>query len=103
MKVQAYRCDHCGRIREDDCIIGVIPSEDLFERLKSFPITSNNDKTNCHYCTTCYEAVVLSALRLIDRRKDEHLYAGKMAERQYLLRSTVVENVRKKKKFPRLE
>jgi len=102
MKVEAYRCDYCGQIRELDEMTGVIPIEDMFDRMASYPIC-NCEKTNVHFCTTCYGKVVLQKARLIDRKKDEHGYAAKLKELQYLLRESCVRNIINRKKFARLE
>lgn len=103
MKVEAFRCDYCGNIRPDDEITGVNPIEDLHDRMLSFPIMANNTKTNVHFCTTCYNKVVIEKARLVDRKKDERLYELKLKELQYLLRSTCVSNIIQRKKFARLE
>lgn len=103
MKVQAYRCDFCGHIRPDEEITGVIPSEDMFEKIKSFPISMNNDKTNVHFCITCYNKIVIEKARIVDRKKNEREYRLKLEELSYLLKSTCVHNVVNRKKFVRLE
>lgn len=103
MKVQAYRCDCCGNIRADEMITGISPVEDMFDKQLSFPIINNNEKTNIHVCTVCYNKIVLEKARLIDRKQNEREYELKLKELQYLLRSTCVTNVIKGKKFVCLE
>lgn len=102
MKVEAYRCDFCGQIRDFEAMTGINPIEDMFDRLSSFPIC-RCEKTNVHFCTTCYQKVVLNFARLIDRKKQEDEYAHKLKELQYLLREQCVRNIMNGKKFARLE
>lgn len=102
MKVEAYRCDNCGQIREYEEMTGIMPIEDIFTRILSFPVCKC-EKTNVHFCNSCYSKVVLQQARLIDRKKNETEYREKIIELGFLLRSNCVRNVASRKKFARLE
>jgi hypothetical protein len=99
MKVEAYRCDCCGYVKEESEMTGIMPVEDMFDRMKSFPICTNPTKTTVHFCLSCYQRNVIEKVRTVDRKKDERLYELKLNELQYALRSTCVTNVRNRKKF----
>lgn len=99
MKVEAYRCDRCGNLRPYEAITGINPTEDLFDRMASFPVVSNPAKVNFHVCNECYHSQVLEPARIIDRKKNEDIYKAKIKELGYLLRSTCVSNVMNRKKF----
>lgn len=99
MKVEAFRCDYCGHVKEENEMTGVIPMEDMFEKLKSFPICNNPAKASVHFCLSCYQKAVIEKIRTMDRKKDERGYELKLLELSYLLKSTCVSNVRNRKKF----
>lgn len=100
MKVQAYRCDFCGMIKEEKYIVGINPLEDLFEKIKSFPIMSNPEKTNVHICTNCTrENAAVPAANQVNRKKNESEYKAKYEELSFILRSQCVHNVRSGKVF----
>lgn len=102
MKVPAYRCDFCGNIFEADEVKGIMPIEDMFSAIESFPSTDKLDKTNVHHCIECSRVhVIIPADRECPRRKDERLYQLKFKELYYLLKSTCVLNVKNRKKFVR--
>jgi predicted RNA-binding Zn-ribbon protein involved in translation (DUF1610 family) len=99
MKVEAYRCDRCGFIKQDDAIQGIIPSEDIFEKLESFPICPNPAKTSVHVCTECYDKEVVQKARVINKKTNAKEHELKLKELAYNLKHTCVMNVYNKKKF----
>lgn len=54
-KVIAYRCNYCHIIKDESEIFGIIPTEDLFNKILSYPSINKLDKTNVHYCVECYK------------------------------------------------
>jgi ribosomal protein S26 len=103
MKVKAYRCDKCGRVRPEDEIMGITPIEDMFEALRSFPLCEKLDETNVHFCITCYDSDVISKANYVNKRKNMDEYNLKIKELGYALKQTCVFNVRNNKKFARME
>lgn len=102
MKVEAYRCDRCGRLVDSESAIGVSASEDMFDRKASYPLIWNPDKAVIHVCTDCMrDHAMVPAQNQIDRRKDEHLYKLKVQELSYDVRFQAVRNAwtRGKKKL----
>lgn len=99
MKVEAYRCDYCGRIKDYHAITGIYPIEDMFDKQRSYPVCPDPAKTNVHFCTECYNKVVIEKARTVDRRNDERLYELKVKELGFLIRSACVRNVMTKKIF----
>ena len=93
--VTAYRCDYCFQIKLDTEIVGIIPTEDLFDRLRSYPTTSKSHKTQIHYCLECYKHNVLNMVeKFVTRKKNEIEYKAKVLEFSYSLRAKCVSNVR---------
>lgn len=96
-KIEAYRCDCCQEIKESAECVGVSRKQDMFEKLKSFPINPHPEREEIHYCTTCYNKMVVSpADREINRKKDEKAYTFKLLELSYILASQCVANFDKK-------
>lgn len=90
--VKAVRCNHCGNIRALDEIVGIIATEDLYNKLKSFPTVFTEtliQRTNIHYCTHCYYSHV-TRLITIDKGKDREGYENEERERAYMLRRKCV-------------
>lgn len=97
MNVEAYICDFCNNLRLAEEVVGISPVEDMFEKMKSFPIVNNPAKAHIHFCTSCFDTYAVQvAYREVDRRKSEHLYKLKLDEMTYLLRSQCVTNYNKK-------
>jgi hypothetical protein len=99
MKVEAYRCDRCGAIRQYDGIVGIIAIEDMFDRLSSYPTDTKPERCKVHVCTECYNKEVVEKARVIDRGKDNRGYELKVKELAFNLRQTCVFNVRDKRKL----
>lgn len=114
MKVDAYRCDNCGEIKIEKYIVCIIPTEDLFSRIDSYPIAKRLNESNVHFCLDkCFRDVQhkagYEAARFYDedgkakvlRHRDEALYKQKLKELTYGLKQTCINNVRAGKKiFP---
>jgi hypothetical protein len=97
MKVEAYRCDYCGHIKEAEEIVGVSRKQDMFDRMKSFPVTNFPEREQVHYCTDCYnQHVIYVAEREVDRKRDEEKYRLKVLEMSYNLAHQCVANFDKK-------
>lgn len=62
MQVRAYRCDNCGKIKIDDEITGIMPSQDMFDLMNSYPETKKLDRTNIHFCLSCYDIAVIKPI-----------------------------------------
>jgi hypothetical protein len=99
MKVEAYRCDKCGKICPESEIIGIYPIEDMFDRMKNYPICNQAHKTNVHHCMECYHNSVIVHADRIDRKKDMQAYNLKVSELYLNLKQTCVLNVMNKKKL----
>lgn len=96
MKIEAYRCDFCGNIKEAEATVGVSTQEDIFEKLKSYPIIANPAKATVHHCTDCYNIHVLQiAEATVNRKKDEYLYKLKIDELSLSLRTGAVMRAKK--------
>lgn len=104
-KISGYICDCCGKLIDDEeKACGVIPSDDLFDKLRSFKHVSNPAKTECHYSVDCYrEQVVIPATNQSNRKQDERLYELKLKELHFSLMSKAFHNhiVRKRSKKSR--
>lgn len=90
--VKAVRCNYCGNIRPLDEIVGIIATEDMFNKLKSFPTVFTEtliQRTNVHYCTTCYYNHVTKVIT-IDKGRDPEGYENEAMERAYMLRRKCV-------------
>lgn len=100
MKLTAYRVDCCGDIKEESEVVGIHPTEDMFDKTKSFPSEFKHpERCEVHCCMDCYRSkVVVPASAAVDRRKDEPLYDLKLAELWYALRQTLVTRWRAKKR-----
>lgn len=95
--IDAYRCDACGIIKIEDEVVGIIPTEDLFDRMNSYPTTHRVNKTTVHYCLDCYRRDVLDiADRYCSRKANEAAYKEKIKEMSYGLRFKAVTNYRLK-------
>ena len=93
MKVDAYLCDHCGKLFKSDEVVGVSTVEDMFDRLSSYPVVYNPTKTEVHVAVACWkDAVARPAANMVDRRKDERGYELKMKELAYGLKAQSVKN-----------
>jgi hypothetical protein len=94
MKItKAYRCEYCNTIKdaERNVMSGVIYTEDLFDKEKSFPSTDNLDNTKIHFCFDCYrENVILPAMNRADRKKDEPGYRALIATFSFIFRKEVI-------------
>jgi hypothetical protein len=91
MKTEAYICDSCNELRLYEEVVGVSPAEDIFERIKSYPVINRPDRAEIHMCTPCFNKFVIDvATREHNRRTDEQGYTLKMIEMSYLLRSKCV-------------
>jgi hypothetical protein len=94
-KAHAFKCDYCGKlVAADDCV-GVSPIEDMFDKLRSFPVIPNVDKAEIHFCASHYkEQVTAPAEAQYSRRINEEMYAMKVKELSYDLRKTTVDRHR---------
>jgi len=96
-KVEAYICDYCNHIKPADEVVGIKRIQDMFDKLKSFPINPHPEKESIHYCLTCYDThVVRPTNRETNRKKDEAGYTLKLLEMSYNLASQCVANFDKK-------
>lgn len=101
MKVTAYRCDACNNLIVDEEAVGIVPQEDLFNRLLSWPTDMHPERCNIHYCLDCYrEKVLVPASAQADRRVDERLYKLKLEELTFAMKDTIVRRVLTRKKKP---
>ena len=98
-KVESYRCDYCGQIKDSENIVGISLVEDIFDRLLSFPIIKHNTNAEVHGCTDCYNYCMTEASS-INRRKYEQLYIDKRKEAGYNFRKQCVFNFIEKKYTP---
>ena len=101
-KVEAYRCDRCGNIKPYKGIVGIIAVEDMFDKMRSYPVNTKPEKCMVHVCTDCYASEVTEKARIIDRGKNQREYDLKVKELGFNLRQTCVFNVRDKR-LARLE
>jgi hypothetical protein len=86
-KVDAYLCDFKGHLVQAPGVVGIIPTEDLFDREKSYPTDFKPERCNIHYCTDCYKEQVLSVASLhVDRRGRKKGVDTGPAEREYELK-----------------
>lgn len=92
MKVNAYRCDVCFKIRLSKHIVGITPIVDMFDKLKSYPEIKNLDKTTVHYCISCYSDKVIIPSSTINRKKNEEFYKQQLKELSFSLRQSAVQN-----------
>lgn len=97
-KVNAYKCDYGNHLVEDDIAVGVNHTEDMFDKLLSFPSVHTPvamGRCAMHYCMDCYRAhVLIPASNMVDPRKNEEGYKAKVKELAYGLRSQTVHNYR---------
>lgn len=97
-KVEAYRCDVCGEIRDSEQMYGVETRLDLFSDKEEFRTVIDPSKADIHYCGTCYETKVSRpAYMETNRRKDEPGYQLKLKELSTILKQIAVRNFRTKK------
>jgi hypothetical protein len=98
-KIEAYICDCCGSIVPEAEAVGIIPTEDAFDRMFSYPVEMSPRKTNIHHCIKCYREKVLNmAIKQVRRRiEGEEVYKAKIKELHYGLRSQAVKNYFSKK------
>lgn len=68
-KVEAYICDFGDHLVKEPGVVGIVPTEDLFDRELSFPTSFCPEKCPIHYCVDCYKEHVLKpASWLVDRK-----------------------------------
>lgn len=97
--VTAYICDYRGHLVHEDKAVGITMTEDLFDKLLSYPTIMNPKKAFCHYCTDCYKKDVLRRAAKEETRKDsEDAYKLKIKELSFSLRNSAVKNFRSGKK-----
>ena len=97
MKVEAYIVDCCKELRLEKHTIGIVPTEDLYDIINSYPSIANPAKAIVHHCMQCYRKDVLTPAGLqVDRKKDENAYKLKLRELHYALRKKAVDNYRKR-------
>lgn len=76
MKVTAYLCENCEGVFKPEYITGLIVMQShLFNEQLDYSINDDPDKTNFHFCLTCYARHVTDLLKGIDRTKDEKDYS----------------------------
>lgn len=96
-KVEAYVCDYCNELRLSAECVGINPTEDLFNKLESYPVIPHPDRADIHLCTTCYNRYCASiAEREVNRKQDEHGYSIKLKELHFSIKSQCVVNFNKK-------
>jgi len=99
MKAEAYRCDYFGQLFDRDDSVGIAPTEDMFEPLRSFPAVLDPAKAEVHHCTDCYHTLVIVPASVINRAKQEKEYNEKVQELYYILRkSTILKAARESRK-----
>jgi hypothetical protein len=100
-KIEAYFCDYKDHLVPDKEAVGISPTEDLFDKMASFPTVFNPKKAEIHYCTGCYRTFVLTpASNLVNRRLiGEEPYKLKVKELAYGLRAETVRKYRERKRF----
>lgn len=100
MKIEAYKCDYCGKLAPGDEAVGIGPIEDMFAAIESYPVIMNPARAEIHHCLECYDVQVLRpASNQHDRRKDEDGYKLKIRELYYSLRKSCILKVQSKKKI----
>lgn len=98
-RVEAYRCDMCGEIKESEAIVGILPMRDMFDSLKDFPTTLSPERTTVHHCTECTTVHVINkAEELSPRRRNEREYQLRFNELYSIFKGRCVENAMAKKK-----
>lgn len=98
-RIEAYLCDCCNRpVAYDDLYAGIVPVEDMFDRLASYPAVMTPDKIAAaaiHVCVECCRSkAIVPAGNMIDARKDAQGYRKKLKELMYSVRSQCVVNHR---------
>lgn len=91
-KVIAYKCNHCGVIKEARAILGILPTENIFDALDSFPLVKDLDKTTVHGCTECFNRV--QEQNRENRKKHEAAYIKRRRELSFSFRQQCVYNAR---------
>lgn len=92
MKVTAYRTDCCGQLKEETEVVGIVSTEDMFDKEQSYPSDFKHpEKCAIHCCLDCYrQKVLIPASHVVDRRVNEREYELKIKELWYALRQTIV-------------
>lgn len=100
MKVVAYRVQCCDQLVQEDCVVGIIPSEDIFDKENSYPCDFKHpERCYVHICLDCYKTkVLIPASQQVDRRKNERLYELKVKELSFSFRESAVKAWQKMKK-----
>lgn len=98
-KIEAYRCDLCGNPREyDDIYAAIIPIEDAFDKLASYPAKTTPgaiEKGEIHVCTDCCRTkAIIPATNMYHPGRYEAEYKAKLRELLYGVREQCVVNHR---------
>ena len=89
-KVNAYRCDFCGVVKEDKECSGISPVKDMFD-----PLESNKacpcENSDVHFCLDCYRVQVLNATANMTYRNasDDAKNAKTLKEMTYAFKQAV--------------
>lgn len=98
-KVNAFRCDYCGKIKESSNVVGISQQQDFIDALKSFPTIKNADKANVHGCLDCYKFCMRNA-DSINRKRYEQEYIKERDAAGFDFRKQCVYNAINKKYTP---
>ena len=98
MKIEAYKCDFCKKIYEGEEINGLSTQVDMFDVVKSFPVSVHPEKCLIHFCLECYRVNVLNPATLIDRKKHETDYKLRLEQLTYIFKKQVIDSARLDKK-----
>lgn len=85
--VEAYICDFGNHIVKASGIVGIVPTEDLFDRERSYPTNYKPERCHVHYCVDCYkQQVLIPADRMVNRKRGKNSVKNESAEREYELK-----------------
>jgi len=99
MKTEAYICDKCGGIFREEEIQGFLPTVDMFDPSKSYPVTYQPDKTDFHFCLECYRVNVINPVENhTNRAKDEAGRNAYLKQVSYAFKNFIVAAKNKPKK-----
>lgn len=92
-KVNAYICNKCDKIHEEDNVMGISLIEDMFDKFKSF-LSVSPEKSEIHFCYDCYNlCVTVPVSRVADRAKDEEGYKLALTELMYAFKKSIIYKV----------
>lgn len=98
-KIEAYKCDCCGAIYEEENVKGILFNSDMFDLQNSYPFSNKPKDASVHTCVSCVrEKVFTPAERKHNRAKDESGYMLSVKELMYMHRRKLATDFDSKKK-----